>query len=416
MMPRIVFTVLLLLAAAAQAAPQPPVPTGLLPAQVARPILDRDPSVAAARAGLEAARHEAGVAEASPHEWTARMTRQRRAVDVPGGADRYGEWNVALERTLRLPAKAAADRRYGGAVQEAAAARYGEALHEAARELMSLWIDWQAAERGRALAADNLDAMERSVAAVEKQLRAGDAARLDVGRARAELADQRRQLAEARTLADTARARLGARFPGADQTGMALPVALPIGQADTFWRERVLAESDELKMAEAALRAAQARAERARADRVPDPTVGVFRASETGGRERLTGVMLSIPLPGGARAARSDLAGATAAMSAQEVALVRRQLEADVAAGLALARGSFEGAERAAEGAAEMKENLRLTERAHQLGEADLAALLLARRQAVAAQASALQAQAAALKAYCLMLVDAHFVWDLEHD
>jgi hypothetical protein len=42
--------------------------------------------------------------------------------------------------------------------------------------------------------------------------------------------------------------------------------------------------------------------------------------------------------------------------------------------------------------------------------------LLLARRQATAAASSALQVQTSALKAYYGLLIDAHLVWNLEHD
>ena len=63
-----------------------------------------------------------------------------------------------------------------------------------------------------------------------------------------------------------------------------------------------------------------------------------------------------------------------------------------------------------------MQENARLMQRAYALGEAELQALLLARRQATTALSNTLQAQAAALKGYYGLLVDAHLIWDLEHD
>jgi hypothetical protein len=50
------------------------------------------------------------------------------------------------------------------------------------------------------------------------------------------------------------------------------------------------------------------------------------------------------------------------------------------------------------------------------MGEAELQAMLLARRQATAAMNNALQAQVAALRAYYGLLVDAHLIWELEHD
>ncbi|WP_457841008.1 hypothetical protein, partial [Staphylococcus aureus] len=56
---------------AQQAADQLPAP---LAEPVARALLEQDPSVAAARASLEAARRTANILEASPYEWNARAT------------------------------------------------------------------------------------------------------------------------------------------------------------------------------------------------------------------------------------------------------------------------------------------------------------------------------------------------------
>ena len=68
------------------------------------------------------------------------------------------------------------------------------------------------------------------------------------------------------------------------------------------------------------------------------------------------------------------------------------------------------------EGTVAMQQNAALMQRAYTLGEAELQALLLARRQANGAMNSALQAQVTALKAYYGLLVDAHLIWDLEHE
>lgn len=61
-----------------------------------------------------------------------------------------------------------------------------------------------------------------------------------------------------------------------------------------------------------------------------------------------------------------------------------------------------------------MQESTQLMQRAYWLGEADLQALLTARRQAAMAAHSALAARAAALRASYLLLIDARIVWDLE--
>ena len=392
---------------------QPPNVAGLLPTETARQLLDQDPRVAAARAGLEVARQESSILGKSPYEWTAKALGQQRSLDT---GSRYREWNVGIERAIRLPAKGAADRNIGNATVEESEARYGEARHESARELASLWVDWLATEQGRALSAANLQSVRDNLAAVEKRTRAGDASKLDLNLAGAELAEQRRMDNEARTQASAAWARLSTRFPGITRQLMALPSATLINESETFWRDRIIAESDVLKVAQTQMRIAQAQAERARADRVPDPTLGVYTASEVGGRERISGVTISIPLAGGLRDSRSAKALAAVEVARNAVDLKKRELETEIAGALVTARGAYESLQIANEGARAMQENARLVQRAYTLGEGDLQSLLLARRQATAAVNSALQAQAGALKAYYGLLIDAHLVWNLEHD
>ncbi len=412
MMIRLLLIGLLTVPATVQAV-QPVNPPGLMPTELARPLLEQDPAVAAARAGLDVALQEASILDESPYEWTARTTGQQRRLE---NGPRYNEWNVGIERTIRLPGKGAADRKLGKATVEESQARYGEALHEAARELMALWVDWLAAERARELAENSLLSTQASLDAVEKRVRAGDASKLDLSIARAELAEQRRLGNDAKTQATGTWARLSTRFPGVKHQVMALPAPAPIGEDTASWRDRIIAESDELKVIQTQMQKAQAHAERARADTTPDPTLGVYTASEVGGRERISGIMISIPIPGGVRDLRSAKAIAAVEVSRQEVQRKRRQLETEIASSVVTARGAYESLQIANEGAAAIQENAALVQRAYALGEAELQALLLARRQATAAMNIALQAQITALKAYYGLLVDAHLIWELDHD
>ncbi len=412
MMIRLLLISLVMLSGTAHAV-QPVNPPGLLPTEMARPLLENDPGVAAARAGLEVALQEAGILDKSPYEWIVRSTGQQRRVE---NGLRYNEWLVGIERTLRLPGKAAADRNLGKATVEASHARYGEARHEAARELMGLWVEWLHAENAHTLAGQNRQATQESLTAVDKRVRAGDASKLDVNLARAELADQRRLENDAKTQAATAWARLSTRFPSVVRQVRALPTPLPLGEEAAFWRERILEQSDELKLVQTQLVVDQAHAERARQDKLPDPTLGVQTASEIGGRERLAGVTISMPIPGSLRNARSAKAMAVVEVSRSEVDFKQRQLETEIASAVATAQGAYDSLQIANEGTVAMQQNAALMQRAYTLGEAELQALLLARRQANAALNSALQAQVTALKAYYGLLVDAHLIWDLEHD
>jgi len=281
---------------------------------------------------------------------------------------------------------------------------------------VSLWLDWLAAERSRELAASNLVAVQENLKAVDKRTRAGDASKLDLNFANAELAEQKRMDNDARTQASAAWARLSTRFPGINRQSVLLPSPILIAENDALWRDRIIAESDQHQVVQTQLRIAQAQADRARADRVPDPTFGVYTASEVGGRERISGITISIPLPGGLRDSRSSKALAAVEVARNAVDLKKRELETEIASALVTARGTYESLQIANEGALAMQENAKLVQRAYSLGEGDLQSLLLARRQVTAAMNSALLAQTNALKAYYDLLIDAHFVWGLEND
>jgi len=391
----------------------PPATPGLLPTDVVRPLIDRDPEVAAARAMREITKQDASIARASPYEWNAKATSQRRSVE-PG--KRYSEWSVGLEHTLRLPGKARADRDIAAATIDEGEARYGEALHETARELLDLWLNWTEAEQTVLLAASQVKAAKDNFESVEKRVKAGDAAKLDAGIARAELGEQQRAASDARTAANVAWARLHARFPDLPRKFPEVPEPMVVEGESERLRARIIEQSDELKISEALFSKAQAHTARARADRIPDPTVGLFTASEVGGRERLTGVMLSIPIPGAIRRGRADKSLHTAEVSRQELELKKRELDATISATLASANGAHESWQIAESSATAMRDNGQLMQRAYTLGEADLQALLTARRQAASAAQSALTTKVAAARAYYSLLVDAHLVWDMDHD
>lgn len=384
----------------------------LLPGDVVRTLIAQDPAVMAAQAGLRVAREGAGILEASPYEWTPSASAQRRSAD---GAH-YNEWNVGVDRTIRLPGKAAADRDLAGGMLDEARARYLGEIHASAKLLMTLWIDWLAAEQGLELSIRNVASARSGMVAVERRVKAGDASKLDLNLVQGELAEQRRLESEARTLAAAAWSRLSARFPGIERRAVPLPQPVPVPHEDAFWRERILEVSEDLRVLRTQLSQSQAAAARARAERIPDPTVGLFTASERGGAERYWGVRVSIPLPGGQRSMRSSQAAAGVDVSFQGLELKRRQLEAEVSSTVTSAKGAYDVASMAREAASSLRGNATLTQKAYGLGELDLQSLLLSRRQELTAANSALQAQATALKAYYGLMIDAHLIWDMDKD
>ena len=104
------------------------------------------------------------------------------------------------------------------------------------------------------------------------------------------------------------------------------------------------------------------------------------------------------------------------AIASNEEDLRRRQLEEEISAAVATVHGTYQSWRIAEEGAGAMRDNAQLMQSAYSLGEVDLQSLLLSRRQATTAAQSALAARVATLKAYQLLLIDAHLIWDLDRD
>ena len=127
---------LALVAVPAQAEP------GLPEEEMVAAALDDHPSVAAARARLEASRAEARGLRKGPHELTFSGSYNRRSIDREG---RYDEYDAQLTRALRLPGKARLDRAIGRFGVEAAENAAEDARHQAALLLAGHWFDWLSA-------------------------------------------------------------------------------------------------------------------------------------------------------------------------------------------------------------------------------------------------------------------------------
>lgn len=388
-------------------------PADLPPTALARQWIDQDPTVQEARSALQATSHAAAMLNAGTHEWTTRVTAQRRNYEGSGTSK---EWNAALERGIRINGKADLDRQIGGTELAIAEARVGGAIHESARALLDLWIDGVSASQAAALYEQQQSFARENLRAVEARRRAGDASALDVSVARSDAADVERQASQAATALSKARSRLRVRFPGAQLPDRALGDPIVPAEAEAQWLASVLEASDPLRVAQGQLRRAELTASRVSADRVPDPTVGVYAASEAFNKERILGVSISIPLGGTYRSERALQAYKDVDTARAVVDRQRRELETNVAEIYSDATGNTHRWKLAEQGAAAAAENARLTQRAYTLGEVDLQALLLARRQYLEASRAALEARGEAHRANYRLLVDAHQIWDLSNE
>lgn len=406
-MRRLVLWILIVVSAPVLAV-TPPLPEGFPGSEVTRAWLEQDPRVVEATHQLSAAESEAGMLSASPNEWTLSYSTQRRDY---GSGPKSTEPSLQLERTIRFPGKGVLDRRLGTATVAVAEARRRDAYRWAARDLADLLVDWQTSVRLRELLTEQLAFAEKNLVAVERRRRAGDAAVMDVNTAEADTAETRRRLSQAASDEELARLNLRTRFP---QAVNVLPTlgepAAPEGTLEA-WKARVLSASDPVRIADMEVERAELATRRARADWLPDPTLGVFKATESFSSERILGASISIPIPGRFRGHRVSqaLSQAEAARAARDAQVQAVSIEAT--RNFIEASSGNQRWRLAEEGAAKTQANADLTQRAYSLGEVDLQTLLLSRRQLSLAAEAALQARVSALRAYCRLAIDAHLMW-----
>ncbi|MFC5579524.1 TolC family protein [Rhodanobacter terrae] len=410
----ILFVLLMGLCTVGHATEEVPAPADLPSAIAAKTWIAQDPAVVEAQSARMGAGHAAGMLAASPNEWIVKGSAQRRNY-TSGPASR--EWTAGFERTVRLPGKKRLDRQLGDTGIALADAQLGEAIQEAARGLVDLWMGRLSARQARAFMTEQVQLARSNLQSVQKRHKAGDAAALDVNVAAADLAEVEQGMSEALASETKAQARLNVRFPGAaDAEPPMLGQPVKLEESEVVWKDRVLAASDPLRMAQLRMEQAELTASRARADRLPDPTIGLYAASEAFSRERIVGFNVSMPLPGSYRTER--LGQALTEVDAARAARDRRQreLESEIADSYTDATSNYDRWKLAEEGASRTRRNAQLTQRAYALGEADLQALLLARRQSVDAMQSALDARTAALRSYYRLLVDARLIWGLARE
>jgi len=388
-------------------------PADLPPADLAEKALRSHPAVLAARAGIDVGAAERDRIEAGPHEFNLRLGSDRRrevALDR-----RVQDREVGIERAIRLPGKAAKDSEIGAAVAAQARDAYGDALHETGRLLLQSWFAWRREQAAAAEWRAQAELARQQATTAARRVAVGDAARIELLLAEAQQTQAEAQLAQADNRVRLAVGDLGRDFPAlALPERLPVPVAEPLAGGFDSWREKILTHSHELHLARGAARRQQLEAQRQDAERLPDPTLGVKWASERDGQERVVGLSLSIPLPGGARAAAARAATAEGAAAAAREAQVLARVEAEARRTWQTVQASQAQAQRLADVAARIDENGRLLDKAWRQGEGSLSDLLAARRQAIEARLAAAQSRLDADEARYRLLLDAHELWPLD--
>ncbi len=347
------------------------------------------------------------------YEFNVRAGSAQRNVASTGQVLR--EWDVAVERPLRLFNKASLDSDIGAEGVTRAEFALGDARHEAGRLLLHLWFNWQREQSQVSLWQQQVDILKQQVGMTEKRVLAGDAAKIELNQAQAATAQAGVSLQQASTRAQLAASELKRPFPELLLPLQPVPVPpQPIAHELNYWQEQVLDDNHELGMVQSDSRIQQLLAQRSSADRVPDPTIGLRYSNEKEGEEKVTGIYVSVPISFGLRGANADIASHQAEIAHNRETIIRRRLEGDVYAAYTQAVNNFIIWQQAQEAARSVRENADLVARAYSLGESSLSDTLNARRLALESGLAATIAQLDANEARYRLLLDAHQLWPLD--
>lgn len=397
----------------AQAAVQLSAPDDLPAASAVDAVLDTHPDVRAAQARVAASRAEGRRLHAGENEYQARAGYTRRD---ERGASAMTDWQVGIERGLRLPGKAKLDGEAAAALLAQSLERVGEARHEAARDLL---IAWYAALRGQSEAQawrEQAALLRQQREVVAKRIKAGDAARMEGAQAEAAVLQAEAEARRAESAAAEAVAGLSARFPGLPaptlQTGRLPVLAGSAGE----WVSAALEHSHELAILRHETERMRNQARRQQADLVPDPILGLHFSRERSGQDNLLGVSLALPLPGESRRARVDVANQEARALAHLEAAAQARIEGEIRIAHTRLQGALNRLEVQQAMALQLESYAELAWRAYQLGESTLWEALNARKSARDTRREAMLTRLDAHEAAARLLLDSHRLWPFERE
>lgn len=350
------------------------------------------------------------------YEFSLRAGASRRHIVNTG--QQLKEWDVALERPVRLFNKVSLDQDIGAASVARAEFALGDAHHEAGRSLLHLWFTWQKEYAQMQLWQQQVAILKQQATMTDKRVQAGDAPRLELNQAQAAAAQAAVSLQQVALRTQLARYDLTREFSSIqlpETPSPAVPQAIEHDYA--YWQTRILADNHELGMVQAHSQVQALLAQRSRAEQIPDPTLGMRYANEMGGNEKVAGIYVSVPLSFGQRSATADGVAQQAIIAADQATFVQRRLESDIQAAYSQATSSYHTWQQAQQAAQAIRNNAELVSKAYRLGESSLSDSLTAQRMAQEASLSETLAQLDANEARYRLLLDAHQLWSADsHD
>jgi len=371
------------------------------------------PAIRAARSHIESERSVQRQYRIGPHEWTATATAARRDQSRPLPENTV-EWELGLERAVRLPGKSEAYNRAGQRRAAQAQLALRKVWGEQARLLLERHATWLRERESEHLWRAQAALLRHYVEAVAKRQRLGDAARIEREQAEAAGAQAEAQLATSSGRALAALDALVRLFPGlALPPAAPLPVPEPLAGTEGEWIAAQLRHSPELAAALGETAVAQAQLGVDTAERQADPTVGLRVGRARSGAEQTVGLVLMVPFGGDYRAAGEAASRARAEAAAWQQADTQRRVEVEANLRLSEVKVAFAAWQRHADAAQRLVQAADSLARGYQLGEGSLADVLAARRLANEQQLTATASQVEVWLSRHRLQLEAGALWAL---
>jgi cobalt-zinc-cadmium efflux system outer membrane protein len=295
---------LVLAASTAPASAQTPAGTGPLSLAEARRLAETAHPAVRSRetqlAAAEGARREAASPLFNNPELSVERTRRRAT--APDGSAR--EWGIGIAQPIEIGGQQARRREAASASLEALRAEIEDARRQARADASLRFHAVLAAQRRVQLEQRSVALFDSTAQAVAKRRSAGEDTRLDANVALIEAERARNALAVSQEDLQDAKGELATalQLPPSAVPDVIGELGVPSGAPLPYGLDQLLASAQSLpKQRALAARedAARARVGVERASRYPDVTVGlnVGREGPSDGRERVTTLTLSVPLP-----------------------------------------------------------------------------------------------------------------------
>ena len=385
-------------------------PGFLPPPEMVDRVLDALPDVQAAKAGIDLAKGEARKLAAGPHEFVFSAGFDRR--ETKSGIASFDEYNATVMRGVRLPGKAALDKKIADAGVFSSQQFAEDARHQAALMLMTHWIAWLSAAEMESIEASQEQTLSEERRILVRRVEVDDAARIEVDLAAAAHEEARASRTRAHAEAERARALLQLAFPDLEVPVTSPEITEPFLLHDpAAWEARTIEHSHEIGFFQSEADRLKVAAARARADRIPDPDIGLRAFSERGGEETGIGVVITIPLGGGARAGLASREAAAAEIARQALERVTREIRSTAREDVIAAQAERE-AWLAASAALQSSETaIRRMRNGFALQAYDLADLLAAERRHGDVRRLEATSRARAQTAWLKLMIDSHELW-----